>query len=540
MMMIEGRIVDVLHREIFEGRVHIEHEKIIKIERCATDNKQYILPGFIDAHVHMESSMLLPQRFGQYVIQEGTMAIVTDPHEIANVAGEEGIRYMKEDSKMSPIKTYFSIPSCVPATPFDASGSVISAEDVARMVASGEFVALSEMMDVNGVLDKSEEVVNKIRVCLEAGIPVDGHSPGLGGEDLRQYVAAGITTDHECFTAEEGREKIALGMKVLIREGSAARNYEALKPLIASHTDEVMFCTDDSHPHELIEKGHISKMVRKAIMDGFDLFDVLQVASSNPIAHYKLDVGQLQEGDKADFIVVDDLVSFKVQAVYVEGEQRFDRERPWVDDLNDQEISWINHFNHEPITLSELKKPVDKGTKAIAVINGELITDIIEIKLDAPTPNLESDLKHDVIKMVYINRYENGAPQVAYTTGFGLKEGAIATTISHDSHNIIAAGCSDEEIMLAINAIIKQKGGLAISRKNEVNILPLPIAGLISDQPIDTVAKKYEELTLQIQEMGCVLDAPFMTLSFMSLIVIPAIKIGEKGLFSSEDISWIK
>lgn len=531
---IEGNIVDVVGKEIFKGSVEIENGFINGISRHPTERESYIMPGFIDAHVHIESSMLTPENFGNVVIREGTVAVVTDPHEIANVMGIGGVDFMVENSKKSPLKIFFTIPSCVPATPFDCPGGVISSADVAKLAASGRFVGLSEMMDIPGVLSENKEIMEKLDVAKKYRLPIDGHAPLLLGKALATYVSHHISTDHESVSLAEAEEKIALGLKILIREGSAAHNYEALKSLIRSHPDIVMFCTDDSHAYELLTAGHIRKLVARSVANGFDLFDVLKIASINPVHHYHLDVGQLRVGDKADFIVVDSLETFKVEQVYIDGIERTRTASPSLFPIA------LNNFNHDKIAVSSLRKAVSRQIKVISLVEGELLTTVATYSPKFPVENLERDTSEDIAKIVYVNRYNNGTPQVAFCKGFHLKKGAFASTIAHDSHNIIAVGNSDIELADAINTVIESKGGLSVCCDGKVELLPLPVGGIMSDRPGEEVADVYQRLDTQLKQLGCKLDAPFMTLSFLSLVVIPEIKIGEKGLFSYTGFDWIE
>ena len=530
---VEGNIVDVFEREIFEGSVEIENGFITAINRHSTERKDYIMPGFIDAHMHIESSMLTPENFGNVVIREGTVAVVTDPHEIANVMGVGGVDFMVENSRRSPLKTFFTIPSCVPATPFDCSGGVISSEDVEKLAASGRFVGLSEMMDIPGVLSENKEVMDKLDVAKKYRLPIDGHAPLLSGKALATYASRGISTDHESSSLAEVEEKMTLGLKILIREGSAARNYEALKSLIRTHPDIVMFCTDDSHVYELLTIGHIGKLVARSVANGFDLFDVLRIASINPIHHYHLDVGQLRVGDKADFIVVDNTETFDVKEVYIDGVERLHIDPPTVLPVT------LNYFNLDKIAVSSLRKAVDQPIKVISLVEGELLTTVDVYSPKIPVENFENDSHEDISKIVYINRYNNGSPQVAFCKGFHLEEGAFASSIAHDSHNIIAVGNSDKDLADAINAVIESKGGLSVCCNGKIDLLPLPVGGIMSDRPAEEVGDAYHKLDAQVKQLGCKLDAPFMTLSFLSLVVIPEIKIGEKGLFSYTDFDWV-
>jgi len=538
--VVKGRIVDILQRKIFSGSVHVREGKIDRIVPGEVEEKNYIMPGFTDSHVHIESSMLTPQNFGWLTVSHGTVAVVTDPHEIANVMGTKGISFMMENGKKSPLKLFFTVPSCVPATPFDVSGDIVTAADVKKMMDTGNFVGLSEMMNVPGVLGKDSEVMAKLQSAKDCGVPVDGHAPGLSGDALLKYVNSGITTDHECSNLKEAEEKLSDGMKIVIREGSAARNYESLKPLIKTKPDDVMFCTDDSHPDDIMHLGHIDKIVRMAVRDGYDIFDVMKIACINPVKYYNLKVGTLQKGDPADFIVVKDLHDFKVQQNYINGIKVFDalypekRECP----VSDSTVC-INKFNHDRIVVSELKKEIKDSATVISLKDGELLTAPYEYHTEKPLKNMESDIKNDILKIVYVNRYRNCKPQVSFIKGFHLKKGAIASSVSHDSHNIISVGCSDEEITKAVNRLIEEKGGLTVSFEGKTHTLPLPVGGIMSDKKGEQVAMRYTELCNYVRQMGCTLRAPFMTLSFMSLVVIPEIKIGEKGLFSYSKFNWL-
>lgn len=536
---VKGKIVDVENRRIFSGKVVIEDDRIIDISECDTHEMRYILPGFIDSHVHIESSMLTPKHFGEFVIERGAVAIVTDPHEIANVTGVEGINYMLGDSDKSPIKTFFTIPSCVPATKFDVSGAVVSAEDVEQLAASGKFIGLSEMMNVPGVIYQDKEVMAKLESAKKHHLILDGHAPGLRGDDLVSYAKCGISTDHECYTYDEAVEKIHLGMKILIREGSAARNYRALKDLIRDYPGDVMFCTDDAHPDDIMDRGYIDKMVKMSISDGYDIFDVLRIASVNAIEYYKLDVGRLRVGDKADFIVVDDLEAFNVQRVFINGEVRYDSSKRTTAD-NSGSFN-LNKFFHDKITIDDIKLPLSGETSALELIGNEIVTKEYKYTPSAPTDNCQSDLDSDILKLVYINRYNNGVPQVALCKGFGLKEGAVASSVAHDSHNIIAIGTSDEALVKAINCLIDDKGGLiAVEGNGRVEDFALPIAGIMCHLSGEEASDKTHQLRRVVKEMGCHLAAPFMTLSFLALVVIPEIKIGEKGLFCYSKFNWLK
>ncbi|MDL2231203.1 adenine deaminase [Porphyromonadaceae bacterium OttesenSCG-928-L07] len=541
MNIVEGNIIDLKNREIYPGEIHIANGRIAQIRKNSKSYESYICPGFIDAHVHIESSMLTPENFSRLIIKHGTIAIVNDPHEIANVMGIPGIDYMMENSKRSSVKCFFGIPSCVPATPFDASGCTIDSSDVEQMAKSGKFIALSEMMNVPGVLYNDVEVIRKINTAKRYNLPIDGHAPNLQGEDLFKYANSGITTDHETISVEEGLQKIATGMKIIIREGSAAKNYDILKPLIKTNPESILFCTDDAHPDEIIKLGHIDRIVKMALKDGFDLFDVLKIASKNAIDHYHLPVGCLQEGDYADFIRIDDLSSFRIQEVYIHGEKKFDvmdKNAAIVENATHQ-IVYPNNFYHSKISLSDITCEVKDKILAIGTKTDQLWTSKMEFDI-IPAPNFESDIERDILKIVYVNRYLNLPPQIAYIHGVGITNGAFGSSISHDSHNILAVGTTDSDIVDVINEIIDNKGALVVKSKEKLHSLPLPIAGIMSDQRAESVARKYEELNEILQKSGSKLQSPFMTLAFMSLLVIPEIKIGEKGLFDYTKFDFIE
>lgn len=514
-----GHLVDVWQRRIYDAKIVVDNNIICQIEPAQTVPDQYIIPGYVDAHVHIESSMLTPQRFARIAAAHGTVAVVTDPHEIANVCGIKGIEWMQADAKDAKIKINFTIPSCVPATPLDYSGAMIDSEATRALAKTGKFVGLSEMMNVPGVLNNDEEVKDKLAAAKEFNLPIDGHAPALRGTDLWHYASAGISTDHECSTLSEAEEKIAAGIHILIREGSAARNYEALHPLIDKYPDKVMFCTDDSHADDLVNEGHIDKIVKRAVADGHDLYNVLRAASVNAVMHYKLPVGLLREGDFADFQIVNNLKDFKTLELHC-GKEEGKATQPSTHQP-------INNFKRGEITSEDLRTN-RTNMPVIKVIPGQLLT----FETDFHEPN--------VMKLVYLNRYHaDSLPQIGYVTGMGLNQCALASSVAHDSHNIIAAGVSDEGIAAAINAVIAAKGGLAVAKGNHTEVLPLPVGGLMTDRPAEEVAQAYTRLNIMLKEDGCPLSSAFMTLSFLSLLVIPELKIGEKGLFRYSTFSWV-
>jgi adenine deaminase len=538
MPVLRHNYIDLKTRNIYPAEIQVEGDQIIRITELHESCEGYLLPGFIDAHIHIESSMLTPCGFAPKALEHGTLATVSDPHEIANVMGLEGVEYMLEDAKNVPLRFFFGAPSCVPATTFETAGAVLSSREVAALLAKPEIKYLSEMMNYPGVLHEDPEVMAKIQAAQSLNKPVDGHAPGLTGAQAAKYASAGISTDHECFTLQEALNKIALGMKILIREGSAAKNFEALHPLIGSHPDSVMFCSDDKHPDDLL-LGHINQLVARSLQLGYDLFDVLNIACKNPSEHYNLELSDASEGSRADFIVVDNLREWMVSSAYLSGEQVVSNGK-YTGGVIASKV--INNFQTSPIQPEGLHVATPHRStllRVIEAIDGELITNSITENIDTSNLCIASDNTRDILKLVVVNRYENATPAVAFIRGFGLKSGAIAGSVGHDSHNITAVGTNDEDMASAINAVIENKGGLAFAHGSEVNVLPLPVAGLMSNLPAEEVAKAYSELTNRAKAAGSTLNAPYMTLSFMSLLVIPDLKLSDKGLFSGTDFSFV-
>jgi adenine deaminase len=533
-----GNIVDVVNRCIYPGTLYIENgiiTRIISEPETAADGLPFLLPGFVDAHVHIESSMLVPSEFARLAVVHGTVGTVSDPHEIANVLGVEGVEYMIENSKKVPVKFYFGAPSCVPATPFESSGAIITPEDVKKLLSRDAVKYLSEMMNYPGVILQDDGVMKKIQYAHDAGKVIDGHIPGVKGQDLKKYAEAGITTDHECFTIEEAQEKISLGMKVLIREGSAAKNFDELIPLLATHPDMIMFCSDDKHPNDLIE-GHINLLVKKALMMGFDLFDTLRCVTLNPKMHYGLDTGLLQPGDVADFLMADNLADLTISATYIQGEKVAEKGKALFDTVQEKAP---NKFFGSPIHTEQLLVPTGgKQIRVIQALDGQLITKSVCMDVFSDNGYVESDTDRDLLKLVSMNRYQESSPQVAFINGFGLKSGAIASTVAHDSHNIIATGANDADIVQAINLLIKHKGGIAVARGEDSMVLPLPVAGIMTNADGYETARLYDEIDARAKELGSTLKSPFMTLSFMALLVIPELKLSDKGLFDGNTFQF--
>lgn len=529
-MKIKGNLVDIKNRKIFTAEIEIQSGKISAITPIDEPCNNYIMPGFIDAHIHIESSMLTPVEFSKAALRHGTIAVISDPHEIANVCGVEGVEYMIENSENTPMYIYFGAPSCVPATPFETSGNKLGVKEVDRLLSKRQIKYLSEVMNFPAVINGDEEIIAKIKTALSKGKPVDGHAPGVSGEALKKYASAGITTDHECFTIEEARKKIKQGMKILIREGSAARNFDALLPLLNESPDMVMFCSDDKHPDDLTE-SHVNALVKNAVDSGYDIFDVLRAASYNAVKHYKLEVGLLRVNDNADFIIVKDIKDFEMTDMFIGGNHVYNNVSGLDVEFFKIHTRIINQFNANRILADIIKtEHPGKFLNYIEVIDGELITRRRKVRIEE---NLESTIKqYDLNKIVVLNRYqENAVPVCGYISGFRLKSSAIASTIAHDSHNIIAVGDSDEIITKAINSIIDTRGGIAYVNNNCIKRLPLEIGGIMTNKPVDVVSAEYKSIEALAKENGCGLHAPFMTLSFMALLVIPELKIGDKGLF---------
>lgn len=540
---VEGNIVDINERSIFFGKIEVEDGKIKSINKIsdAKDEVHFITPGFIDSHVHIESSMLIPSEFARLAVVHGTVSTISDPHEIANVCGMEGVEFMIENGNTVPFKFNFGAPSCVPATIFETAGAELNHNDVKALLERPEIKYLSEMMNFPGVLYKDEEVLKKIAAAYELGKPVDGHAPGLRGDAVQQYIDAGISTDHECFTAEEALDKLERGMKILIREGSAAKNFEALIYLLNDWPEMMMFCSDDKHPDSLVE-SHINQLCARAVAKGIDIFKVLQAACINPILHYKLDVGQLHVGDYADFIVIEDLKNFKVKQTYIDGILLAENGKvvgDWVKHIDDRES--VNHFDCSFKQEEDFIYP-NTGQEEILVIealDGQLITNRLSAKPKVLNKNIISDLDNDVLKMVVVNRYHDAPIAISFVKNFGLKTGAIASSVAHDSHNIIAVGVDDKSICDAVNLVIKETGGVVVLGNGKEEILALPVAGLMSNQNGFKVAECYTSIDKFAKELGSTLLAPFMTLSFMALLVIPHLKLSDKGLFDGDEFKFV-
>lgn len=532
---ISGNIVDIQNRKIFPGIITVADSRISDISESNETYDTFILPGFVDSHVHIESSMLIPSEFARLAVVHGTVATVSDPHEIGNVLGISGVRYMIENGKKVHFKFYFGAPSCVPATSFETAGAEIGADEIKELFEKDGLHYLSEMMNYPGVLFDNTDVMKKIEIAHSLKRPVDGHAPGLTGKDALKYISAGISTDHECFELDEAVFKIRNGMKILIREGSAAKNYEALHSLIKNFPDKVMFCSDDKHPNDLVA-GHINETAARSVSKGYDVFDVLKCACVNPVYHYNLEVGLLKKDDPADFIVVNNLKEFKNIKTFINGELVAENGNSLIKKI-DEKI--VNNFN------TSYKKPADfelksneSNIRVIEAYDGQLITGELHFPANIINGKIESDISNDVLKLTVTERYNNSKPSVGFIKNFGLKKGAIASCVAHDSHNIIAVGVTDQDICNAVNAVIENKGGISVSFDGNTEALPLPVAGIMSNEDGYLVADKYTEIDKLAKELGSGLNAPFMTLSFMALLVIPQLKLSDKGLFDGKKFEF--
>ena len=554
---ITGNLVDVLQKKIYPAEIRVEGERIVSIQPFNQSTDQtlnYILPGFIDAHVHIESSMLIPSEFARLAVVHGTVATISDPHEIANVCGMKGVEFMIENGKTVPFKFNFGAPSCVPATTFETAGAELTSAELEQLLQRDEVLYLSEMMNFPGVLNGDEEVLKKLRAAEKWNKPIDGHAPGLRGEQAKQYIDAGISTDHECFTAEEALDKLQHGMKIIIREGSAAKNFEALIELLNDHPNEIMFCSDDKHPDSLVA-GHINLLCARAVAKGFDIYKVLQAACVNPVSHYKMKVGLLRENDFADFIMVKDLSSFDVVQTYINGQLVAENGQSLIERTDPGNA--INNFScnkKSPEDFAMQRLLAEKSSRpnqvhesnrhkldipVIEALDGQLITNKVLAEIEEDEGILQTNIEDDILKIVVVNRYKDAPVAKAFIKNFGLKKGAIASSVAHDSHNIVAVGVNDESLCNAINLVIEQEGGVSCVGGEKDVVLPLPVAGLMSAEDGYEVARRYSEIDRAAKDLGSTLSAPFMTLSFMALLVIPHLKLSDLGLFDGDSFQFI-
>ena len=528
-----ANIVQIDERRIAPGEITWENGIITGL--CELDKPEsaatFLLPGFIDAHVHIESSMLTPAEFARIACRHGTVATLSDPHEIANILGLKGINFMIANAALTPMPIFFGAPACVPATPFETAGARLESEQLESLFKNKSVTYLSEMMNYPGVLNKDPSILAKLQLARRYHCPVDGHAPGLTGLEAMRYAQAGITTDHECSTQAETEAKLAAGMSILIREGSAARNFDALQPLISRHPENVMFCSDDKHPDDLVA-GHINDLVARAVAAGHDVFDVLRCACINPIIHYRLPLGRLRVGDRMDAVEVDNLQHFTPLGTWIAGRKVAENHKSLLPGVKPAPI---NCFNARTINPNDLDVEYSgQKIRVIKALDGTLLTEALLQIPKVRNQKIVPDPDRDILLLTVVNRYRPAPPALAFIQGFGLKHGALASSVAHDSHNIIAVGTDAELICQAVNRIIAAKGGIAAATVKGVELLPLPIAGLMSDLDGDKVASRYAELNRLAKLMGSDLRAPFMTLSFMALLVIPDLKLSDQGLFDSK------
>ncbi len=534
-MKQSGLIFDLDKKETYSGTIHIKEGRIEKIVREGDYTSPLIMPGFVDAHIHIESSMLTPREFARMAMPHGTVSTVSDPHEIANVLGLEGVQYMIDNAADCPLKVYFGAPSCVPATTFETAGATLTAADIESLFQREDIVYLSEMMNYPGVLFEDPVVMEKIALAKKYNKRIDGHAPGLTGDDALKYIAAGISTDHECFTYDEAIFKLKAGMKIIIREGSAAKNFDALIPLLDEHPDMIMFCSDDKHPNDLMV-SHMDGLVRRAQKQGCDLWNILRAMSLNPVEHYGLDVGLLRVGDSADFILVDDLKNFKVQATFIDGKKVAESGESRIPY---QSAALLNKFDTSFKKVDDFTMPYKTTSiRVIEALEGQLITNEVVEDCLVKDGFMVSDTERDILKISVVNRYSDAHPALAFIRNFGLKRGAIASSVAHDSHNIVVVGVDDESIVQAVNGLIHSGGGLSVADGPQVEVLPLGLAGIMSVDPGEKVAEQYIALDAKAKELGTPLAAPFMTLSFMALLVIPKLKLSDLGLFDGGSFSF--
>lgn len=535
-MQINGNIVDIIKNKIYPGIITVKNKKIINIKKVKRAFNNYILPGLVDAHIHIESSMLCPSRFAETVAPFGTVATVSDPHEIANVLGLKGVEYMIKDARTTPLKIFFTAPSCVPATSFETSGATIDAKKIKKLLQKPEIIALGEMMDSPGVILEKEEVIEKIKIAKKLNKPIDGHCPTLSGKELKKYVSSGISTEHEAASIPEAKEKIKAGMKIMIRVGSSANQLEDLIGLAKNGYKEGMFVSDDRHPEDL-KKGHVNLILKKAVALGVDPLLAIRMVTLNPVKHYGLGLGLIQKNDPADFIIVNNLKSFSVLESYINGKliakngQALFKARP----------KKINSSLKLKIKKSDdfiIESGKDARVRVIEAHEGKIVTSEIRRKLKTKNNDLIPDIKNDILKIANCSRYGNNNIGLGFITGFGLKKGAIASSVSHDSHNIIVIGTDNKNMAKAVNQVIKMNGGLAVVDNKKIIKLKLPIAGLMSGEPVGKIVKGLNELHKKTKGLGCHLSSPFMTMSFMALLVVPELKLSDRGLFDGNNFMF--
>ncbi len=553
LVLKNANIVNVFTNEILPGDVAIDHGEIVGIGKYSGDQEidlggKYLSPGFIDTHVHIESSKVTPGQFARAVLPKGVTTIIADPHEIANVKGIEGIRYIIEESENLPLEVYMMLPSCVPCTPFENSGAILEAEDLEKLIDEKRVLGLGEMMDYTGVIDRNEKAIKKLSMAQKKGKIIDGHGPLLSGKELNAYVVAGVKTEHECSTVEEMVERLRLGMYIHIREGSAAKNLkELMKAVNKDNLRRILFCTDDKESSELLKNGSIDHNIRLAIRAGVDPIDCIKIASLNAAEAYGLKkLGAIAPGYQADLVVIEDLEKLHIQGVYKKGKLVAQDGKALFSISLMVNSNMKNTVNIGKITKEDLKIPLkNKRVNMIKILPHSLITEKVIRDLDNNIVGEKGELiqGRDIQKVAVIERHKGtGNIGLALVEGFGLKKGAIASTVAHDSHNLIVIGDRDEDMLLAIEELKKVGGGITIISKGKIlETLPLSVGGLMSQEPLEKVDEKLDKMLkiahgiLKIRED----IQPFMTLSFMALPVIPSLKITDQGLFDVEKFEFI-
>ncbi len=534
MALVRGNLLNVSTEEVYGAEITYLNGIITCVKAVHGNYKGLILPGFIDAHIHIESSLLTPSRFAEAVVPHGTTSIVADPHEIANVMGLNGINYMVNDASTVPLKVYLTAPSCVPATPFETSGGVISEYEIEKLLEDKNVVALGEMMNFPGVINEDQNVIAKLKAAKRIGKPVDGHAPLLSGSELCKYIMSGISTDHECTTKKEALEKRRLGMKLMLREGSSAKNLKELASI-----GGYFIVSDDKDPGDLLQ-GHVDGMLRKAFEYGIDPIEALKMVTLNPGEHYNLNTGNIVPGKAADLIFIDNLKDLNIEKVIVDGNLVAQNGRPLFD-VKPKEIP--STFKLKPKNHSNFDVPGKKSKETVRVIEmleDQLITHESSAVLKLVDGNLKSDLGNDILKIAVVERYGNERISNAFIKGFGLKDGAIASSVAHDSHNIITVGTNSQDMTKAVNTVLRNKGGLAAVSKDIFYELELPVAGLMSTKSALEVSSDLKILHDAVLDMGSKLKSPFMSMSFMTLLVIPKLKISDMGLFDVEKFDFVE
>jgi adenine deaminase len=534
--LLEGNLVDVIGQRIFPARVSFQDGVITGVEEISGKFEGFLIPGMIDSHIHIESSLLCPSRFAEAVVPHGTTAVITDPHEIANVLGLQGVDYMVKDSKTVPLRVYFTAPSCVPSTPFETSGAHFGAREIEALLSRPEFVALGELMNYPGAVAHDPQVMEKIEVARKLGRPIDGHAPLLSGEDLKEYVRLGILTDHECTSSAEAKEKHELGMQIMVRQGSASRNLEALAEFARSN--DFFLVSDDKSVSDLVS-GHLDRILAEAVEQGIDPVRAIRAVTINPALHYGLSIGAIEVGRKADIVQVADLKSFHVQDVYVDGQLVASRGAPKFE-VKPKEMAYqFVLMRKVPSDFEVMSTSPLAEVRVIGIVKDEIITEDLTATLRTENGRVLPDLEQDVLKIAVVNRYGDAPVANGFVKGFGMKRGAVASSVAHDAHNIIVIGASSEDMATAVNTLVMEGGGFCACADGKTHILNLRVAGLMCTRRAVEVKRVLDIVQARVRELGSPLENPFMTMSFLSLLVIPALKLGDRGLFDVRAFKFV-